>query len=75
MNAKCKQLHSLSAGALLLALKPSIQVVYFCLTVLAISPSASAGTLPPFNLFRGNIVLEVQNARIFAECLFRKKGQ
>ena len=29
MNAKCKQQHSLSAGALLLASKPSIQVVYF----------------------------------------------
>ena len=29
MNAKCKQQHSLSADALLLALKPSIQVVYF----------------------------------------------
>jgi hypothetical protein len=26
MNAKCKQQHSLSAGALLLASKPSIQV-------------------------------------------------
>ena len=29
MNAKCKQQHSLSAGAPLLASKPSIQVVYF----------------------------------------------
>jgi hypothetical protein len=29
MNAKCKQHHSLSAGALFLASKPSIQVVYF----------------------------------------------
>jgi hypothetical protein len=29
MNAKCKQQHSLSADALPLASKPSIQVVYF----------------------------------------------
>jgi hypothetical protein len=29
MNVKCKQQHSLSAGALPLASKPSIQVVYF----------------------------------------------
>ena len=29
MNVKCKQQHSLSEGALLLALKPSIPVVYF----------------------------------------------
>ena len=39
MNAKCKQ-HSLSAGALLLASKPSIKVVLF-LTVLETSPSTS----------------------------------
>ena len=29
MNAKCEQQHFLSADALLLASKPSIQVVYF----------------------------------------------
>ena len=40
MNAKCKQQHSLSAGALLLASKPSIQVEYFFM-VLVTGPGAS----------------------------------
>ena len=43
MNAKCKQQHSLSAGALLLASKPSIQVVKFFLRVNAHAPWVSLG--------------------------------